>query len=68
MKRHSELSDSQYMEALDRWQEKHGDVFEEAEREWRYHKARQQMYNSKNKVGFFGKIKNLIKYILGRTQ
>ena len=68
MKRHSELSDSQYMEALDRWQEKHGDVFEEAEREWRYHKARQQMYNSKNKVGFFGKIKNFIKYLLGRSE
>ena len=66
MRRHSELSDSKYMEALSRWQKKHGDVFEEADRELRYHKARQQMRRSK--TGIFGKIKNFIKYILGRTR
>ena len=66
MRRHSELSDSKYMEALNRWQTKHGDVFEEADRECRYHEARQRMHRSK--IGIFGKIKNFIKYILGRTQ
>ena len=66
MRRHSELSDSKYMEALNRWQEKHGDVFEDADRELRYYKARQQMHRSK--TGIFGKIKSFIKYILGRTR
>ena len=66
MRRHSELSDSKYMEALSRWRAKHGDVFEEADKECRYHKARQQMRRSK--TGVFGKIKNFIKYILGRTR
>ena len=32
MRRHSELSDSKYMEALSRWRAKHGDVFEEADK------------------------------------
>ena len=66
MRRHSELSDSKYMEALSRWRAKHGDVFEEADKECRYHKARQQMHRSK--TGIFGKIKNFIKYILGRAE
>jgi len=54
------------MEALGRWRAKHGDVFEEADKECRYHKARQQMHRSK--IGLFGKIKSFIKYLLGRSE